>query len=235
MHYLALASDYDGTLAENGTVRRSTIAALRRLAASRRKLVLVTGRERDDLRRVFPDHDLFDRIVAENGALLYNPSTHESRALGDAPPAEFITALREADVEPLSVGVSIVSTVLGNGAAVRKVIHDLGLAMKVIYNRESLMVLPSGVDKGTGLSAALMELGVSPHNTVGVGDAENDRALLHVCGWRVAVSNAIPMLKECADFLTIEPDGKGVEELIDRMLLDDLQSDESLLRKAGRG
>jgi phosphoglycolate phosphatase (TIGR01487 family) len=223
MRYLALASDYDGTLADNGTVTASAVAALRRLTASGRKLILVTGRELDDLRSVFPEHHLFQRIVAENGALLYNPATRESRALADPPSPEFIAALRNAGVDPLSVGASIVSTVLPHDSTVLKVIHDLGLEMQVIYNREAVMILPSGVNKGTGLRAALTELGLSPHNAVGVGDAENDHALLNVCECRVAVANAIPTLKDRADLVTSDPDGKGVEQLIEKILFDDLR------------
>src|SRR5262245_17841281 len=60
MRYLVLSSDYDGTLALHGTVATATIAALERFRASGRKLVMVTGRELDDLRRVFPRYDLFD-------------------------------------------------------------------------------------------------------------------------------------------------------------------------------
>src|SRR5262249_16412289 len=60
MQYVALASDYDGTLAHDGSVEAGTIAALERLRASGRKLVLVTGREIDDLVRVFPSVALFD-------------------------------------------------------------------------------------------------------------------------------------------------------------------------------
>ena len=45
MHYLALASDYDGTLATDGRVDNATIAALERLRDSGRRLLLVTGRE----------------------------------------------------------------------------------------------------------------------------------------------------------------------------------------------
>ena len=224
MRYLALASDYDGTLADQGTVARSSIAALRRVADSGRKLVLVTGRELDDLRNVFAGHEMFHRIVAENGALLYNPSTRESRRLGESPSEEFIAALRQAGVEPLSVGASIVSTVKPNDAVVLKVIRDLGLEMQVVYNREAVMVLPSGVNKGTGLRAALAELGLSAHNAVAVGDAENDHALLNVCECRVAVANAIPTLKERADLVTSDPAGKGVEQLIDKLLFDDLRS-----------
>lgn len=224
MRYLALASDYDGTLADQGVVQSSSIAALRRLTESGRKLILVTGRELGDLCAVFPQHVMFHRIVAENGALLYNPATRESRTLGEPPPPEFVAALRGAGIEPLSVGLSIVSTVQPHDGAVLKVIHDLGLEMQVIYNREAVMVLPSGVNKGTGLRAALAELGLSVHNTVGVGDAENDHALLSVCECRVAVANAIPTLKDRADLVTSDPDGKGVEQLVDKMLFDDLRS-----------
>ena len=224
MRYLALASDYDGTLADHGTVASSSMAALRRVADSGRKLVLVTGRELDDLRSVFPGYEMFHRIVAENGALLYNPSTRDSRRLGESPSEEFVAALRQAGVRPLSVGASIVSTVKPNDAVVLRVIRDLGLEMQVVYNREAVMVLPSGVNKGTGLRAALAELGLSAHNAVAVGDAENDHALLSVCECRAAVANAIPTLKERADLVTSDPAGKGVEQLIDKLLFDDLRS-----------
>jgi hypothetical protein len=78
MRFLALACDYDGTLARHGRVEASTIAALERVRASGRKLLLVTGRQLDDLRSVFVEVDLFDSVVAENGALLYDPRTPEA-------------------------------------------------------------------------------------------------------------------------------------------------------------
>ena len=67
MRYHVLATDYDGTLAHNGRVDRPTVEALRRIKESGRKLVLVTGRELDELLDVFPELDLFHRVVAENG------------------------------------------------------------------------------------------------------------------------------------------------------------------------
>src|SRR5690606_11738672 len=79
MFYLALASDYDGTLAENGVVSESTLAAIGRLKESGRKFILVTGRELPDLKRVFPGLDICDVVVAENGALLYLPASEEER------------------------------------------------------------------------------------------------------------------------------------------------------------
>src|SRR5262245_27141236 len=110
MRYLALCCDYDGTIATDGRVDPATLRALERLRASGRKLVLVTGRELDELLTVCPRIDLFDRVVAENGALLYRPGTREEQLLGEAPEARFVEALVARGVGPISVGRSIVAT-----------------------------------------------------------------------------------------------------------------------------
>src|SRR5215469_8726175 len=110
MNFLALACDYDGTLAKDGAVSESTLDALKELQQSGRKLVLVTGRELDQLMSVFPRHEIFDWIVAENGALLYCPRTRESRLLCEGVPAAFPEALRERGVPRVSVGGAIVAT-----------------------------------------------------------------------------------------------------------------------------
>jgi len=51
MEWLALATDYDGTLAHAGAVDDLTTAALDRFRDSDRRLVMVTGRELPDLQR----------------------------------------------------------------------------------------------------------------------------------------------------------------------------------------
>src|SRR2546430_863642 len=66
MHYLALACDYDGTLARDGVVSPQTIDALEHVRASGRKLILITGRLLEDLQMAFPRLDLFTFGVAEN-------------------------------------------------------------------------------------------------------------------------------------------------------------------------
>src|SRR5882762_622369 len=217
MRYLVLACDYDGTLASDGVVSEETLAALQRLRDSGRKLILVTGRELENLLEIFPAIDLFDRVVAENGGVLYRPANREHKTLGEAPPTEFVEALRARGVSPLSVGHCIVSTWQPNENAVLETIRDLGLELQVIFNKGAVMILPSGTNKATGLAAALDELGLSPRNVVGVGDAENDHAFLAVCECAVAVANALPMLKERADLVTAGARGAGVVELIEAM------------------
>jgi HAD superfamily hydrolase (TIGR01484 family) len=222
MYYLALATDYDGTIADDGVVDKPTLAALERLRGGARHLILVTGRDVADLRRVMPRLDLFDLVVAENGALLYHPASHEVRALGDAPPAAFVERLRELGVAPLWLGRVVVATSEPNEGKVLSAIHDLGLNLQITFNKSSVMVLPAGVTKATGLRGALAQLGLSPLNCVGVGDAENDLAFLDVCGLSVAVANALPSVKERAAFVTTGTHGAGVAELIDQLLATDL-------------
>ncbi len=223
MRYYALACDYDGTLAQDGRANKEVIEALKRLRDSGRKLLLVTGRELDDLLRVFPAIELFDRVVAENGALLYNPATREERQLGEAPAQNFLQRLRARGVEPLSVGRVIVATWQPHEKTVLDVIRELGLERQVIFNKGAVMILPSGINKATGLAVALSELGLSAHNVIGVGDAENDHAFLKLCECSVAVANALPALKEKADLVTRADHGAGVIELIERILKTDLK------------
>ena len=233
MRYLALASDYDGTIARDGIVDDKTVKALERFRQSGRKLVLVTGRELPDLENTFSRIDLFDFVVAENGALLYNPVTRAKRALAPPPLTNFIEDLKRRGVDGLSVGEVIVATWHPHETAVLESIRDLGLDLQVIFNKDAVMILPAGVNKMTGLSHALDEMKLSRHNVVGVGDAENDQAFLGCCECSVAVANAIPSVKERADWVTEQAQGGGVAELIDRLLADDLSSLNFQLQRHG--
>jgi hydroxymethylpyrimidine pyrophosphatase-like HAD family hydrolase len=223
MRYLVVATDYDGTLASHGTVADATLAVLDRVLASGRKLVLVTGRHLPDLKSVFPALDRFHRVVAENGALLYRPASGDAKLLCDPPPSAFLDLLREREV-PFTAGRGIVATWEPHQESVVRAIKDLGLELQVIFNKGAVMVLPAGVNKATGTQAAIEELGVSAQNVVGIGDAENDDALLAFCGYGVAVANALPLLKKGADFVTASRNGAGVSELCEHLLADDLVS-----------
>jgi HAD superfamily hydrolase (TIGR01484 family) len=224
MRYHALACDYDGTIANDGRVSAETLEALRRVAASGRRLVLVTGRELEDLLRVLPDINVFDRVVAENGALLYCPSTREERVLASGIRPDFAETLRVQGVEPVSQGRVIVATCEPHENTVLELIREMGLELQVIFNKGAVMVLPSGVNKASGLKEALDELGLTVHNVVGVGDAENDHAFLSACELSVAVANALPAVQERCDIVTKGARGEGVVELIDALVRDDLDT-----------
>jgi len=224
VRYLALATDFDGNLAAQGRVRPQTWAALERLRGSGRRAILVTGRELEDLKTVCERLDLFDRVVAENGALLYDPQTRSERVLAEPPPPALEAELRRRGADPLSAGRVIVATREPYQVSAVEVVRELGLEWQVIFNKGAVMLLPSGVNKQTGLACALAELHLSMRNTVAVGDAENDHAMLAASECGVAVANALDSLKDRADLVVRAARSEGVEELIERILADDLRS-----------
>lgn len=215
--YQLLATDYDDTLATAGRIAPEVVDGLRRLRDAGRRAVLVTGRELDDLFKVCPEIGLFERVVAENGAVLYRPSSRETILLADPPPRAFCELLRRKGV-PFSAGRVIVGTHVPYEEQVLEAIRKLGLELQVIFNKGAVMVLPSGTNKATGLQFALDELRVSAARVVAVGDAENDHALLRTCGCGVAVANAIASLKKEADLVTKARNGRGVLEVIEELL-----------------
>ena len=214
----ALATDFDGTLAHNGTVSDSTLAALEKLKRAGFRLILVTGRELNELISIFPQIASFELAVMENGAVLFHPTTGEVEALAAPPPTDFIARLHERGL-PLQIGKCIVATWEPHEEVVLEAIKDLGLELQVIFNKGAVMILPSGVNKATGLRAALRQLGLDPSEVAGVGDAENDHAFLEMCGYSVAVANALPSIRARVDFVTARDHGDGVTELIERLLL----------------
>ncbi len=224
MRYHVLACDYDGTLAHHGRVDDPTVAALERVRASGRKLILVTGRQLEDLQANFSRLDLFELAVLENGGIIYDPRTSEVQLLGEPPPPDFADVLRARGVDPVSVGRVVVATWQPHETTAVEVIKDLGLELQVVFNKGAVMILPSGVNKASGLLVALEQLGYSRHNVVGVGDAENDHAFLHICECAVTVSNALPKLKDRADLVTVGRSSEGVTELTATLVNSDLRA-----------
>jgi HAD superfamily hydrolase (TIGR01484 family) len=231
MRYLALAVDFDGTAAIDDRLSDSAAAAFERLRVSGRRVVLVTGRRVSDLLRVCPSLDSFDLIVAENGAVLYDPRRREEIPLAAPLPDAFAERLRERGVAPLELGSVIVATQEPHGAVMLDVIRELGLEVQVVFNRSAIMALPPGVNKGSGLQFALRKLGLSPHEAVAIGDAENDHSLLDCCECGVAVANAVDPLKKRAAFVTRGANGEGVAELIDELVANDLRRMEGRIEK----
>jgi hypothetical protein len=154
--------------------------------------------------------------------VLYDPGSRDLRSLGEPPPEVFVRELERRGVAPLATGRVIVATTVPNDQTVVDVVRSLGLELHVIFNKGSVMVLPSGINKATGLARALDDLRLSPHNAVGIGDAENDHAFMAACECGVAVANALESVKARADLVTTNGRGAGVVEVVDRILASDL-------------
>lgn len=208
----AIAFDYDGTLAQHGQISDPARTALAEARAAGLALILVTGRRAPEIHRVFPQSEsLFDAIVSENGALL---SVRESSLrLAPVLPDALIDRLHCYGID-FELGECILSCDVAHIQTVSREISDLKLDLQVIPNRGRLMVLPAGVSKATGLNAVLCQLGLSPHNVIAVGDAENDVDMFNAVGTGVAVGDALDSVKSCAAVVLDRPGGEGVAELV---------------------
>lgn len=211
-HFRAVALDYDGTLTSTGRLDDTILRALRALRQERLKVVLVTGRIPWELLDLCPHaEELFDRIVWENGAVVWG--VRGARVLAPPVPAELEEALVRRGVV-LRRGQAILAGHARDAVAALEEIGRLGLEVQVVRNRQELMLVPAGVSKGTGLFDALGDLGISRHSTLAVGDAENDHSLLGACELGVAVANAVPSLKEAADVVLSRGGSEGLAEFL---------------------
>ena len=229
MRFRALASDYDNTLARDSVMSAATERELRRVSASGRKLILVTGRTQDcfdgrgpcgDIMR---DASVFDLIVAENGGTLYDPRSRTWKLLAPPLPDSLLSELRRRGIEPWWQGLVMFSTTKANHEKVWSAIQDLGLTYTAEFNREWVMYTPVGVSKATGLRAALRELRIRPEETVGLGDGENDLSFMRVTGLSVAVGDAAPGLKKAADLVMPGPGPEGARQALRALALHDMQ------------
>jgi hydroxymethylpyrimidine pyrophosphatase-like HAD family hydrolase len=207
-YFRAIAVDFDGTLTSAGRPAEAVLDAVHETRQAGRRVVLVTGRILAELREVFPDVDLwFDAVVTENGAVI-------SGTRGRRPVAAPVDPRIQRELERRGHEVRSGRVLLACRAEADVdaliLINRLGLGYQLVYNRSELMILPAGVTKGSGLAQALVDLGLSPHSAVGIGDAENDHSLLETCELGVAVANAVGALKDHADLVLDESNGLGV-------------------------
>jgi hydroxymethylpyrimidine pyrophosphatase-like HAD family hydrolase len=219
MHISIIATDFDGTISQGDQLASEAGRALRRWREMGGFTVLVSGRPFEFLQELQEREQAFDLMVAENGAVLYNPHTDEMRLPFGEVPDDLLLTLIELGV-PLWRGVAIAGTTLPYDDAVWVASRELGLPVHVETNRNEVMLMPPGVSKGAGLLNLLKSEGLSPRNVLAFGDAENDLSLLQAAEVKVAVANAVEHIKALADFVTVEAGAVGVTRFIERYLLD---------------
>jgi hydroxymethylpyrimidine pyrophosphatase-like HAD family hydrolase len=232
MRYKALVSDYDLTLVSRDHLDAATIIALRRLKASGRRLVLDTGRT---LPWAYGDHGitrrevalLFDRVVGENGAVMWDPRTDKVTMLGNPPSPEFIKRLSDAGCNDVTIGWASVHVPVAHRATAARIVRELGLSLHAIAGTDHDVYVDAGVDKASGMRIALAELGLQPSDAVTIGDGDNDVAMLDRrhsgAGLGIAMDNGTPRAKAAADLVTSGGPGEGVRRVIDAMIGHDLQ------------
>jgi len=219
-HLKIIATDFDGTLARDGFVPPITWDLLRQAKMAGLTLILATGRIIETFINDGPFTEIFEVIVAEDGAVVFFPRKNLiKQPFGRISPL-VIQRLEELNI-PLEHGLSIVATRIPHDEAIIQVLKELSEGATIEYNVGAVMLLPPGATKGTGLSYALQELGYSPHNLVACGDAENDYSLLELAELAVAVPKALPKIKVIADIVLpddAEDPGTGINQFFRQIL-----------------
>jgi HAD superfamily hydrolase (TIGR01484 family) len=216
---MVIAVDVDGTLFDGHVVAPSALAALEQARHDGHLLVIVTGRRWETL----PDAlgsalSLFHRVVGEEGGYLADVESGAVRLLAPALDQSIVDALQRAGVQHLDVGRVTVGSSAVHLDAFLEVSERLAGCLRVVVNKDSVALVPTGYDKGTGLRTALAELGASEASVVAIGDASNDLPMFAVASVAVGVANADEAVRAAGVELTLAPFGDGVAEALRRHL-----------------
>lgn len=216
MKFSALALDYDGTIATDGVFDPIVREAVGQVRQRGIVVILVTGRRLADLHAVGGDLTCFDAIVAENGAVLKFPASGRHIVIGHRPSPAFLDEVQRRAI-PFIAGECVLEADAQWAGPMLEVIRSLEQPLILAFNRGRLMILPQAMGKSTGLRHALFSLRISIHNTIGVGDAENDHDLLDACEVGVAVAWGSPALRAVADEVIAGPGPPAVADYIRRV------------------
>src|SRR3990172_6493901 len=223
MLFKALACDYDGTLASEDRIGQAALSALEQARQAGLRLILVTGRTFFELTRVCEWLDLFDAVVAENGGVIYFPGTGVIRDQAPPPPSRLLAELDRRGIS-FQAGRVIVGVWRGDGGEGNEALAATGVNLQRSYNRAAFMLVPAGISKGRGVRLVIREIGLSFHDVLALGDAENDLDLFEACGWAGCPVNAVPSLWERADWIFPGEDGEAMAKAIAGPILNELLS-----------
>jgi hydroxymethylpyrimidine pyrophosphatase-like HAD family hydrolase len=216
---MLIAVDVDGTLFDGTAVAPQAVDALRRARADGHVLVIVSGRRWAGLDAVLPGMlHLFDRVVCEEGAVLVDPASGATTLLADPVEAAMVEALRDAGVTALDVGDVVIGAPSAQAAVVTATRDRIGSTRVLVTNKGSVALVPAGCDKGTGLLAAVADLGLSGMPIIAIGDAGNDLPMFAIATVAVGVANADDAVRASGVELTHGAAGDGVAEALRRHL-----------------
>jgi hydroxymethylpyrimidine pyrophosphatase-like HAD family hydrolase len=219
VHKVVIALDVDGTIFDGSGVADEAVAALREATADGHTLVIVTGRQWEALELVVPDVvPLADIAVCEEGGVIVDVASRQVTLLAEPVSEELIAALVAAGVPALDIGHVVVGAPATSLEAVTEVRDRLAPDRKIVTNKASIALTPTGYDKGTGLRAAIDALQMAERPILAIGDAENDLPMFAVATVAVGVANSDDAVRASGVPLTKASVGLGVAEALHQYL-----------------
>jgi phosphoglycolate phosphatase (TIGR01487 family) len=211
---ILVASDYDRTISDekDGFVIDNIVKEKINNFSKTNYFVVVTGRERRFIDRLAYGLEPTGWVL-ENGALIVINNYVHYNIPKSWPKLRFEIG-RRLSSKNLSFTYGEVIIYLNNASvSLCDLLSDLQ-GVSIEWNRNDAMILPSGVNKGSGIMKFIELLGFKG-KIIAVGDSQNDISLFRVANFKVAVNNALNEIKELADLVLNKDDGQGIIELLD--------------------
>jgi sucrose-phosphate phosphatase subfamily len=191
---------------------------LQELKDTGKDLFLATGRKIHYVKKLCRQFkDVWRCVIAENGAVIYFPSTTKTITLNTVPMQKVKKIVKELQLPGSSVGKVIASIRASDEEAVKTRLGKYAEKVDFSRNVDEIMIVPAGVDKGLGVRLAMKYLNVNIDNTLVIGDAENDIPMFMNPGFKIALANAHSKLKRFANCVTERPSVEGVREVLGKL------------------
>jgi len=232
MSRIYLVTDVDGTITVGGReVDLEAVSCIRMLERRGVKVILASGNSYPVLMGLKLYLGVSGPVIAENGGVI--GSGKELKVIGDGRRSRSALGLVLKKFEgeiyeswqnrfrfsDYAVHVKSPSRRESLIANIRRLLEDNGFHdVEVVDSKVALHIHTIGVSKGNGLRTLMEELGIGPESVIAVGDSEVDLSMFEIAGYKVAVGNADPKLKEAADYVTKEREGTGFVEAVRALL-----------------
>jgi len=218
----AIVTDLDRTLTDTPPKQKfdpndfdaEILKALKNLKID---LILATGRNIRYVKRLCKNFNIWKCIIAENGAVLYFPSTKKTISTNTAHMKKAKKMIKELNISKKVIGKIIVSINNKSVPLVKEKLGKLSERVKFVRNVNETMIIPLDVDKGNGLQLAMQYLNIDMEKTIIIGDGENDVDMFLNPGFKIALANANKKLKKLANQVTEKCSTSGIKEIIEKL------------------
>ncbi len=190
---------------------------LRNMKKLNTDLILTTGRDIHYVKKMCKKFTEWRCIVAENGAVIYFPSTKKTITINTYYMTKAKKIIKNLGLPGAKTGKVMASVRAADKQFIKEKLGKLTENVSFAKNANEMMILPLDVDKGVGLRIAMRYLNIDMDKTIIIGNRENSQSMFMNPGIKIALFNATRKLKKLANYVTKRPSTKGMREIMDSM------------------
>ena len=215
----AIITDLDRTITDGPAKRKFDPNdfdkdLMKEMGSLEKDLFLATGRSVEYAKALCGKFKLWRAIIAENGAVIYFPSTKKTITINTDFMKKAKKILRSMDLDGSTIGKVIVSINEKDEEKIMFALKEIEDHLTFERNTNEIMITPKGVEKGLGVRIAMQYLNIELDDTMVIGDGENDVSMFLNPGFKIALANSNEKLKKLANHTTRLPSVNGMKEII---------------------